>query len=151
MATVLPLNAEELCNKCDPDQFTFETTAELEDLEEVIGQERAVDAIRFAISIQQPGYNLFALGPNGTGKHTSVQHSLTLKAAGEAVPSDWCYIYNFSQPHMPLALRLPAGQGLTMSQDMNRLIEELFAVLAGAFESEEYHSQKRAIESEFQE
>ncbi|MGD2050131.1 MAG: ATP-binding protein, partial [Chloroflexota bacterium] len=151
MATVLPLDAEELCRTCDPDQFTFETTAELDDLEEVIGQDRAVDAIQFGIGIQRPGYNLFALGPNGTGKHTSVQRSLEKKATGEPVPSDWCYVNNFDQPHTPNALQLPAGQGTTLKQDMDHLIEELFAVISGAFESEEYHLQKRAIESEFQE
>lgn len=151
MATVLPLDAEALCRICDPDQFTFETTAELDDLQEVIGQDRAVDAIHFGIGIQRPGYNLFALGPNGTGKHTSVLRSLEKKAASEPVPSDWCYVNNFDQPHIPNALRLPAGQGTTLKEDMNHLIEELFAVISGAFESEEYHIQKRAIESEFQE
>jgi lon-related putative ATP-dependent protease len=151
MATVLPLNAEELCRTCDPDQFTFETTAELDDLQEVIGQDRAVEAIQFGIGIQRTGYNLFALGPNGTGKHTSVQRSLEKKAIGEPVPSDWCYVNNFAQPHIPNALQLPAGQGTTLKQDMDHLIEELFAVISGAFESEEYHLQKRAIEAEFQE
>lgn len=151
MTTVLPLDAEELCRTCDPDQFTFETTAELDDLQEVIGQDRAVDAIQFGIGIQRPGYNLFALGPNGTGKHTSVQSSLEKKATGEPVPSDWCYVNNFDQPHTPNALQLPAGQGTTLKKDMDHLIEELYAVISGAFESEEYHLQKRAIESEFQE
>lgn len=151
MATVLPLDAEELCRTCDPDQFTFETTAELDDLQEVIGQDRAVDAIQFGIGIQRSGYNLFALGPNGTGKHTSVKRSLEKKATGEPVPFDWCYVNNFDQPHTPNALQLPAGQGTTLKKDMDHLIEELFAVISGAFESEEYHLQKRAIESEFQE
>ncbi|MGD8587068.1 MAG: AAA family ATPase, partial [Chloroflexota bacterium] len=64
MKTVLPLEAKALCQPCDPDQFTFDTTADLDDLEEVIGQERAVDALHFGIGIQQKGYNLFALGPN---------------------------------------------------------------------------------------
>lgn len=151
MATVIPLDEEALCRTCDPDQFTFETTAELDELQEVIGQDRAVDAIHFGIGIQQPGYNLFAIGPNGTGKHTSVQRSLEMKATGEPVPPDWCYVNNFNQPHIPHALRLPAGQGTMLKQDMNHLIEELFAVVPGAFETEEYHLQKRAIEAEFQE
>jgi len=151
MATVEPLGIEALCRHCDPEQFGFETTAELYDLEEVIGQERAVDAIRFAIGIQQQGYNLFAVGPNGTGKYTAVHRSLSQRAAEEPVPSDWCYVYNFEHPHMPGALRIPAGQGLALSQDMSRLVEELFAIIPGAFESEEYHNQKRVIEAEFKE
>jgi lon-related putative ATP-dependent protease len=149
MATVEALGIEALCRRCDPGQFSFETTAELDDLEGVIGQERAVEAIRFGIGIQQQGYNLFAVGPNGTGKYTAVQRSLSQQAAGEPVPTDWCYVYDFEQPHMPNALPLPPGQGVTFAQDMKRLVEELFATIPSAFESEEYHNQKRVIEAEF--
>jgi lon-related putative ATP-dependent protease len=151
MATVTPLTVEALCQLCDPDQFSFESTAELDDLKEVIGQDRAVDAINFSIGIRQEGYNLFALGPHGTGKFTSVSRSLELKSATEAIPSDWCYVYNFGQPHMPNALMLPHGQGEQLHQDMRELVEELFAVIPGAFEDDEYINRKRAIDSEFQE
>lgn len=151
MAIVEPLDVDALCLKCDPDQFTFNSTAELEDLEEIIGQERAVEAIEFGIGIQRQGYNLFALGPNGSGKYTSVHKSLVKKAAAENMPSDWCYVYNFEHPHMPRALQLPPGQGTKLWQAMAELVEELFAVISGAFEGEEYLNQKRAIETEFQE
>ncbi|MGB3716785.1 MAG: ATP-binding protein [Candidatus Promineifilaceae bacterium] len=151
MTTVTPLTVEALCQLCDPEQFSFETTAELDDLKEVIGQDRAVDAINFGIGIRQEGYNLFALGPHGTGKFTSVSRSLEQKAATEAIPSDWCYVYNFEQPHTPSALMLPHGQGGQLQQDMRHLIEELFAVIPGAFEDDEYINRKRAIDSEFQE
>ncbi len=150
MNTVPPLDVQALRQPCDPDQFAFDTTAELDDLEEIIGQERAVDALHFGIGIQQKGYNLFALGPNGTGKYTSVHHSVSDQAAKEPVPSDWCYVFNFDQPDRPEALRLPAGQGRTLSQEMKRLVEELFVVIPAAFEGEEYQNQRQAIESEFQ-
>ncbi|MGD8806879.1 MAG: ATP-binding protein [Chloroflexota bacterium] len=150
MKTVLPLEAKALCQPCDPDQFTFDTTADLEDLEEVIGQERAVDALHFGIGIQQKGYNLFALGPNGTGKYTSVYRSVSHQAQKEPVPPDWCYVFNFDQPDRPKALRLPAGQGTVLSQEMKRLVEELYVVIPAAFEGEEYQNQRQAIESEFQ-
>lgn len=151
MASIPPLDFNDLFRRCDPDQFTFDTTAELADLDDIIGQDRAVDAIRFGIGIEQPGYNLFALGPNGTGKYTLVHSSLETKAAGESVPSDWCYVYNFEHHHIPNALRLPAGQGVELERDMKRLVDELLVVIPGAFESEEYHSQKRAIDAEYQE
>jgi lon-related putative ATP-dependent protease len=151
MATVTPLAPEALCQLCDPEQFSFKTTAELDDLEEVIGQDRAVEAINFAIGIRQEGYNLFALGPHGTGKFTSVNRSLKQKAATEAVPSDWCYVYNFEQRHMPNALMLPHGQGEQLHQDMSQLVEELFAVIPSAFEDEEYVNSRKAIDSEYQE
>jgi lon-related putative ATP-dependent protease len=109
-----------------------------------------VDAIRFGIGIQREGYNLFAIGPSGTGKYTSVHRSLEKKAGEEAIPSDWCYVFNFEQPHAPNALELPAGQGSELQSDMQSLVEELFAVIPGAFEDEEYLNQKRGIEAEVQ-
>jgi len=150
MASVTPLPAESLCQRCNPEQFAFETTAELDELEEVIGQDRAMDAINFSIGIRQEGYNLFALGPHGTGKFTSVSRSLEQKAATETTPSDWCYVYNFEQTHMPNALMLPNGQGRQFCDDMKRLVDELFGVIPGAFEDDEYINQKRAIDSEIQ-
>lgn len=151
MATNTPLSAEQLYTRCDPDQFSFETTAELEELDAVIGQERAIDAIQFGVGIRQPGYNLFALGPNGTGKHTSINRLLAIKSAEEATPPDWCYVYNFEHNHTPNALQLPPGQGATFQNDMKGLVEELFVVIPAAFEGDEYHTQRQAIESEFQE
>jgi lon-related putative ATP-dependent protease len=150
MNTVLPLDEHLLCQPCDPDQFSFVTTADLENLEEVIGQDRAVEAIQFGIGIKQKGYNLFALGPNGTGKYTSVHRSLSSRASKEPTPPDWCYVFNFNQPDRPHALYLPAGQGTMLSQEMKRLVEELFVVIPAAFEGEEYQNQRRIIESEFQ-
>ncbi|MEW5987539.1 MAG: ATP-binding protein, partial [Chloroflexota bacterium] len=137
--------------RCDPEQFTFETTAELEDLTEVIGQARAVEAVRFGVGMRSEGYNLFALGPYGTGKHTAVAHFLKQKAAEEPAPPDWCYVHNFSQPHRPNALQLPAGQGNALGEDMRKFVEELFTVLPVAFGGEDYQSQKKAVEEEFKE
>jgi hypothetical protein len=111
MGLVEPLDPIALCRRCDPSQFAFETTAELEDLTGILGQERAVEAVRFGINIQREGYNLFALGPEGTGKNSVVRRFLQDKAAGQAVPADWCYIQNFADPYKPRALRLPPGGG----------------------------------------
>ncbi|MGH8247148.1 MAG: Lon-like protease helical domain-containing protein, partial [Gammaproteobacteria bacterium] len=110
MPVVAPLPADTLFRRCDPGQFAFQTTAELEDLAEIIGQQRALDALSFGIAIRRTGYNLFALGPNGAGKFTAVRRSLAEQAAGEPVPGDWCYVFHFDQPHRPNALQLPAGQ-----------------------------------------
>ena len=151
MAAVEPLKPDQLRRDCNPSQFSFESTVDLDDLDEVIGQDRAIEAIRFGIGMQQSGYNLFAHGPNGTGKYTSVRRSLEKRAADESVPDDWCYVYNFEEAQKPNALRLPAGRGLELKNGMERLLEEVQAVLPSAFEGEEYHSQKRSIEAEFQE
>lgn len=150
MSQVEPLPADALYRHCDPSQFSFENTDELVPTIEVIGQERAVAAIRFGVGVQQDGYNLFALGPGGTGKYTAVHEFLKEKAAGEETPPDWCYVHNFEQPHQPWALSLPPGRGADFKQDMANLLEELFSVIPAAFESEEYQIQRQAIAEELQ-
>ncbi len=146
-----PLPPQQLRQTCDPSQFDFETTAELKDLSEIIGQERAVEAIQFGIGIQREGYNLFALGPSGTGKRTTIRQFLDQKAAAEPIPSDWCYVNNFEQPHKPRALRLPPGQGVVLRKDMEQLVEELRTAIPAAFESEDYRTRRQEIEEEFKE
>jgi lon-related putative ATP-dependent protease len=146
-----PLSAGQLRQTCDPSQFDFETTDELADLNEIVGQERAVDAILFGIRIRREGYNLFALGPSGTGKRTTITQFLDKQAADEPIPSDWCYVNNFEQPHKPRALRLPPGRGSVLRQDMEQLIEELRAAIPAAFESEDYRTRRQKTEDEFKE
>ena len=151
MATVEPLPAQQLRRTCDPSQFDFETTADLEDLSEIVGQERAVEAILFGIGIQHEGYNLFALGPSGTGKRTTIGQFLDQKAAAEPIPSDWCYVNNFEHPHQPCALLLPPGQGAVLRKDMEQLVEELRTAIPAAFESEDYRTRKQEAEEELKE
>jgi len=63
------LEPENLYHKCHAAQFSFETTAQLEDFAQFLGQPRAVEALKFGIDIEREGYNVFALGHSGTGKH----------------------------------------------------------------------------------
>ncbi|MFQ5946668.1 MAG: Lon protease family protein [Anaerolineae bacterium] len=151
MGTVKPLDPTALCQRCDPDQFTFQITADLEDLGEIIGQARAVDAVRFGIGIRREGYNLFALGPPGTGKHSVVRQFLEQKATAMPRPSDWCYVNNFKEPHKPRALQLPPGQAVMLRGDMERLVEDLRTTIPATFESEEYRTRRQVIEEELKE
>ena len=148
MASSLPLSPEQLYRAFDPATLPFETTADLPDGQEIIGQQRAIDAIRFGIGIRHQGYNLFALGPNGTGRQTTVNRFLQQRALAEPVPDDWCYVYNFAEPYRPRALRLPPGKAVTLRDDMKKLVEELTSVLAGVFAGEEYQLQKHTLEEE---
>lgn len=143
-----PLPPEALYNAFDPESLPFETTAEIEDGLEIIGQQRAIDAIRFGIGIHHQGYNLFALGPNGAGRQTTANRFLKKQAAEEPPPDDWCYVYNFDQPHKPRAYRLPPGRAVVFRDDMKKLAEEIFSVLQATFAGEEYQLQKRALEEE---
>ena len=111
MSPPKPLPADALCWQCEPERLDFETTADLDDLTEVIGQNRAVEAIRFAMGMPGAGYNIYALGPEGIGKHTVVRRFLEEQAGQKPAPSDWCYVSNFEERRKPRALRLPAGRG----------------------------------------
>ncbi|HZD10048.1 MAG TPA: ATP-binding protein [Candidatus Binatia bacterium] len=151
MAIPEPLSTDELYRHTDPDLFDFKTTADLDGPVVVVGQDRALDAVRFGIGIQQKGYNLFALGPNGLGKYDVVREFIEDGANELPTPPDWCYVHNFEQSYKPRALRLPVGRGVQLRNDMKQLLEELQAVLPAAFESEEYHAQRQAIEEELKE
>ncbi len=147
MTAPKPLPPEALAPLTDPESLGFETTDELADLEEVIGQDRAVEAVRFGIGIRQDGYNMFALGPPGVGKHTMVRQFLEQQAA----PDDWCYVHNFEDPQKLAALRLPAGRARPFQHDIETLIEEMRAAIPTDFESEEYRARRQAIEEEMKE
>lgn len=151
MSSIPSLKPEQLYQTCDPDQFKFKTTAELPDLTEVIGQARAMDAVRFGSSIRREGYNLFVMGPSGMGKHSLIQQFLESKASQEAEPVDWCYLNNFDQPHQPKVLRLPAGKGEALRISMEGLVEYLRTAIPAQFESEEYRSKVNAIHQTFNE
>lgn len=151
MPPVAPLQPDQLYRRTDPAAFDFTTTAELPDLEGFIGQDRAIDALRFGVKIERHGYNIYALGPTGTGRYTLVRRFAEERAAGEPPPSDWCYVNNFEVPSQPRALRLPPGMGKQLRHDMERLVEDLRTALSAAFESEEYQNRRQTLEAEFQE
>ncbi|OHC63053.1 MAG: ATP-dependent protease [Rhodocyclales bacterium GWA2_65_20] len=141
----------ELCRYCDPAQLGFATTAELADGIDVVGQERALDAARFAIDIKRPGFNLFVLGEPGSGRHHAIRRLLDAKAAEEAAPDDWCYVNNFAESERPRLLRLPPGMGQRFRHDMQHFIAELGPAITATFESDEFHTRIEAIQEEFKE
>ncbi len=143
-----PLSADQLCRFCDPGQFPFASTAELDGQAEIAGQDRAVEAIRFAVGVKQEGYNVFVLGPSGSGKHAIARRLLKHQAGHNETPSDWCYVYNFKRRHKPHALELPAGQGADLRDALDKLIEDLKIAIPAIFESDEYRNQRKAAGEE---
>ena len=89
------LKSDELYKKCDPHKFEFTTTAELEERLSALGQDRALSAVELGINIKSKGYNLFCLGPEGTGKTSLVKRILVKEAKERPTPQDWVYVYNF--------------------------------------------------------
>lgn len=146
-----PLAPELLYRVCDPAALPFATTADLPDSQEPLGQDRAVEAIRFAIGMRHRGFNLFALGPEGTGRRSLVMQYLTQAAARQPVPDDWVYVNDFGEGHRPRALRLPAGRAMRFKKDMEGLTQELAAALPAGFEAEEYRAKRQVLEQGFKE
>jgi predicted ATP-dependent protease len=143
------LPPDQLRRVCDEKQFSFETTADLDDLQELIGQQRALEAAQFAIGMRCDGYNLYVMGPSGSGKHTMMHQLLKSGLTDEQPPPDWCYVHNFSQPHKPKAISFPAGLGRKFQRDMQQLIIELHATIPEIFEGEEYRHRINEINDEF--
>ena len=151
MPPIKPLPPESLCRRFDPGTLRFKTTDELPDLTAVLGQPRAMQALEFGIDIRHPGYHVYAAGPAGTGRHTIVRQFLDQRAPTEAVPSEWCYVNNFDEPHQPHALRLPPGRGVGLRDDMAQLMEDLRVAIPAAFESDEYRARRSEMEEELKE
>ncbi|MDH3609585.1 MAG: AAA family ATPase [Gammaproteobacteria bacterium] len=146
MKPILPLTIDKLYRKCNLDDFKFETSGDLEELNHFIGQERAVEAIELGTELELQGFNIFVLGNEGTGRHTFIRECLMDKASVRSAPSDWCYINNFDEPRKPKTIKLPAGKGRTFREDIERLIEDAQSAISGALESNDYQSQRREIE-----
>ena len=146
-----PLPAASLRRRCDAARFAFQTTADVTPLEAPPGQARATEAIEFGLGIRREGYNLFVIGPEGTGKHAIIEQFTRRQAAAEPTPADWVYVYNFAEPHKPRSLSLPAGRGASLRDAMQALIDDLRSALPAAFESEDYRTRREQIDNAFKE
>ena len=143
------LPVSELRRNVDPASLGFTTTAELEPITGLIGQDRALRAIEFGANMRSYDFNLFVLGPPASGKSTAVRDYLAKKAAEMPPPPDWVYVNNFENQNRPRALQLPAGRGRKLAEQMVAAIDELRNTIPAVFESEEYQARRRAIEEQF--
>jgi lon-related putative ATP-dependent protease len=142
------LPAAALYAPCNPASLGFETTAELPDLRDVIGQPRALRALQLGSEVSGPGYNIFVLGLPGSGRTTLSREYLDRMAAQEPVPDDWCYVNNFDNPHQPYCIKLPAGQGISLCKRIKELINYCASEIPRRFESEEYIQERDRLVSD---
>jgi len=143
------LPSSRLRPECDPKSLGFTTTATLRSSTGLVGQDRAIDAIKLSAEIAHKGFNLYVLGREGTGRHTAISQLLSDAAASRPVPCDWVYVNNFEAPHKPNALKLPPGLAASLKSAMQQLVDDLAIEIPALFESEDYQSQRRAIDEEF--
>ena len=134
---------------CSLDLFQFADTSELDPLDEVIGQERAVQAIDFGLNMKSPGYNIFVTGIAGTGKSTIVWDIIGRFAAELPAPDDWCMVNNFKDEYCPKAIRVPSGKAVSFSKSVHRLIDDLRTEIPKAFESKLAQDRLSEIQNAF--
>lgn len=147
--SITKLKSNQLYTKCDPKKFKFSSTAELEERLSALGQDRALSAVEIGINIQSKGYNLFCLGPEGTGKTSLVKRVLVEEAKKRPTPDDWAYVYNFDEPYKPQAVNFPAGTAAEFAKDIDKLIETLSVSIPAILESDEYKAGQSIIHEKF--
>ncbi len=148
---VQELPVEKLRAHIDPDSLPFDSTASLEALEErVVGQERAIDAIKFGMGMKEGGYNIFIAGPPKAGLTYMAKSFIEEQARKEPTPPDWCYVYNFKEQDKPKSLRLTAGLGKQLKKDMNEFIATLQAKIPEVFDSEDYRAKESEVHQAFE-
>lgn len=123
----------------------FKNTSEIEVLDEILGQERAIRAMEVGLKIDNPAYNIYVSGHSGTGKTTYTLKALNKYSAGKNRHKDWCYVYNFEHPRDPISIGLKIGLGKVFKKDIEKLIEALLDELKDAFESEDYELGKNQL------
>jgi lon-related putative ATP-dependent protease len=149
--------ADNLRWHCDPSLFDFECTKDLAPLREFIGQDRAIRAVEFGLSMNHMGYNIYVAGLTGTGKtsvvKTYIEKLIKEREAREGPyhPDDWCYLYNFSDSDRPQIVNLPQGKGKVLRDQVRNLLQRLREDLSKAFSSEEYNAHRKETVQEAEE
>ncbi|MFA6570199.1 MAG: AAA family ATPase [Bacteroidota bacterium] len=144
------LKPEQLRWTCPTSMFKFETTAELEPLDKIIGQPRAVASIKLGAEMFSKGYNIFISGLAGTGRLSTVKKLLEEVTTYCPITYDYCYVNNFSDPDSPRLIKLEKGRGKELSKMMDDAIAYLRQKLSKLFDEEQYQTSRKLIIEDFQ-
>ena len=136
---------EKLKNHCDPNIFPYETTKDLKVDRELIGQDRAMEALKYGLSMKRKGYNIYVSGLSGTGKNSYSYIVAKDFANKKSVPKDWCYVYNFAKPNSPIAISMDAGEGLQFKQLVEECIKKIEDEIPKSLSSKEYEENKNKV------
>ncbi|MEX2475722.1 Lon protease family protein [Marinobacter sp.] len=143
------LSLHQLYKACVLKDLPFRTTRQLQPLAEIVGQSRAQEAVRFALAMPHSGYNVYAVGRNGLGKRTMMLRYLEHHVDTEHSSHDWCYVADFEEPRVPRILRLPAGKGTQLKQDMERLMGRLMKIIPQTFDSDSFLERSEQLKNEY--
>ncbi|UCD72874.1 MAG: AAA family ATPase, partial [Candidatus Bathyarchaeota archaeon] len=145
------LEVTRLRSECNPGLVRCDHTNDIAPLEEIVGQERAVKALKFGLDINEQGFNIYVAGLPGSGRTTAVRDFVEEISKDKPIPSDWCYVNNFSDPFLPKAIKLPPGRGKELQKSMKNLVGQIRDALPKVFESEDYAIKREAVLSTIEE
>jgi lon-related putative ATP-dependent protease len=143
------LPSHQLYKACVLKDLPFKSTRQLEPLAEIVGQNRAQEAVRFALAMPHGGYNVYAVGANGLGKRTMMLRYLEHHKDTGQQSHDWCYVADFEEPRVPKLLKLPAGQGIQLKRDMEKLMSRLVKVIPQTFDSDGFLERAEKLKNDY--
>ena len=143
------LKPEDLRWRCNPELFQFDSTEDLKPIEGILGQERALKALKIGVDLRKPGYNIYIAGLSGTGKATTVKKILETISSECPPLKDYAYVNNFKDPDRPILLTFPKGKAKSFKADLASAINILKQRIPQTFESESYVEKKKRIISEY--
>ena len=144
MTVHLKLPATSLKLNIDPESLTIPDTSN--QIDTILGQNRAQSALEFGVAMQAPGYNIFVMGHSGTGRVSMITNYLSRLAKLQESPASYAYVDNFDNPREPVSVQLASGQGHDFSKDIEQHIDNLLAIFPTAFESPAYQQKKSALD-----
>ena len=89
---IAELSVGKLRYRCSTDIFEFESTRELDCSLDIIGQDRAIQAIRLGLAVRSRGYNILVQGLTGTGRETTVKSILEKVAHNSTIPVSYTHL-----------------------------------------------------------
>src|SRR5437867_4403913 len=143
--TVSELSPEKLRLECPPDQVGCETSAELGPVDGIIGQDRALKALKFGVEMKGKGFNVYVAGPPITGKRPAARSFLENIAKTRPIPPDWVYVNNFQNPYEPKTLKLPPGRAKVFQKDLKNLVDQAKRAVPAALQNDEFVSRGNSI------
>jgi hypothetical protein len=144
------LRPDQLRWYCSHDLLPFETTADIDPAEGVVGQPTAKEALRFGLQCLTRGQNIYVRGARGTGRIDMVHQLLAELAPATDDKRDFCYVHNFQRPDHPRLITLPPGQAYRFRQTILKLVDFFAEGLRSTLESEPHLSRRQAIQEEIQ-
>jgi ATP-dependent Lon protease len=142
--------ASQLRWRCSPKSLGVRSTDQIKQSREIIGQDRALRALRLGLEMKHPGYNVFVTGVMGTGRMTTIKLLLSEFEKKPIALKDRCYLFNFKNADQPILITLPAGKGKQLHDDLEDLLQELLKNVPSAFESRRHQDERKHLLEHFQ-